>query len=145
MKIFPYWQYFRLGHKGVACEACHGSPYAIWPIEDPDANDNIAAIQLQGFAGTIIECSVCHNDTLPLTMGDPHGMHNVNDQEWNMNHRTFFFNDRDSCIACHGIDLEGTVLSKTAVDRILIAKGGAEISVPKGTLISCSMCHSNPL
>ena len=45
------------GHGGLACEACHGSTHAIWSA---NANDNVAATQLQGHAGTIGECSTCH-------------------------------------------------------------------------------------
>jgi len=133
------------GHKGVSCEACHGSPHAIWPVGGPESNDDVAAIQLQGHAGTIIECSVCHNDTLPLTMGGPHGMHNVNDENWNRDHKSFFFADRDSCKSCHGTELEGTVLSRAATDRALFAKGGVPTVITKGTQISCSLCHLNPL
>ncbi|MEW8562275.1 MAG: cytochrome C, partial [Candidatus Thiodiazotropha sp.] len=49
-----------LGHGGVACEGCHGSTHAIWPNPLATANDNLAAIQLQGHAGTLSECGSCH-------------------------------------------------------------------------------------
>jgi hypothetical protein len=66
------------GHQGVFCEACHGSTHGIWPNGDPSANDNVAAIQLQGHTGTIIECSTCHGTAnLGNTLGGPHGMHPV--------------------------------------------------------------------
>ncbi|MCC6696835.1 MAG: hypothetical protein IT365_14485 [Candidatus Hydrogenedentes bacterium] len=46
------------GHHGVHCAACHGSPHAITPsVEDAD---NVQAIALQGHAGTIDTCTVCH-------------------------------------------------------------------------------------
>ncbi len=77
-----------LGHGNVACEGCHGSTHAIWPNAMPSANDNVAAIQLQGHAGTISECSTCHT-SLPLTLDGPHGMHNVNSREWNTGARGF--------------------------------------------------------
>ncbi len=53
-------QLFRnsIGHGGVACFACHGSPHAITPTVT-DA-DNLQAIRLQGHAGTIDTCIVCH-------------------------------------------------------------------------------------
>lgn len=44
----------------IACSACHGGSHAIWPNPDSNANDNLAAKQLQGFKGNIVECSVCH-------------------------------------------------------------------------------------
>jgi len=46
------------GHHGVHCEACHGSPHAITPtVVDVD---NVQAIAVQGHAGTIDVCAVCH-------------------------------------------------------------------------------------
>ena len=47
-----------VGHHGVKCIACHGSPHAIAPSENP--RDNKQAIALQGYAGTIDKCTVCH-------------------------------------------------------------------------------------
>jgi hypothetical protein len=47
------------GHHGVHCEACHGSPHAITP--SLVAADNVQAITLQGHAGKIDTCSVCHS------------------------------------------------------------------------------------
>ncbi|MCA9261358.1 MAG: hypothetical protein KDA61_19215, partial [Planctomycetales bacterium] len=46
------------GHGDVHCSACHGSPHAIGPAVT-DA-DNLQAIELQGYAGTIAKCTVCH-------------------------------------------------------------------------------------
>ena len=68
------------GHNGVACESCHGSPHAIWPTRE--ANDNLAAITIQGHDGMIVECTSCHGTGLSLTLDGPHGMHNVNSQAW---------------------------------------------------------------
>jgi hypothetical protein len=48
-----------VGHGGVHCYACHGSPHAITPTVT-DA-DNIQAIVLQGHSGTISNCTVCHS------------------------------------------------------------------------------------
>jgi hypothetical protein len=47
------------GHNGVKCAACHGSPHAITPTVT--APDNVQAITLQGHAGTINSCTVCHS------------------------------------------------------------------------------------
>jgi hypothetical protein len=46
------------GHRGVQCMACHGSPHAITPTIT--GVDNLQAIRLQGHAGTIDTCTVCH-------------------------------------------------------------------------------------
>ncbi len=50
-----------VGHGGLYCETCHGSPHAILATTQP--NDNIQNIQLQGEAGTLKKCSVCHTTT----------------------------------------------------------------------------------
>lgn len=49
------------GHNGVMCAACHGSPHAITPTVVPA--DNVQAIKVQGHAGTINDCKVCHRQT----------------------------------------------------------------------------------
>jgi hypothetical protein len=59
-----------LDHGHLYCEACHGSPHAILPSTQP--NDNIQNIALQGFAGPLKDCTVCHG-TIPTSPG-PHGL-----------------------------------------------------------------------
>lgn len=49
------------GHHGVPCEACHGSTHALAP--SVVAADNLQSLSLQGHAGTINTCTVCHNKT----------------------------------------------------------------------------------
>jgi hypothetical protein len=158
------------GHGGVMCEGCHGSTHAIWPNENFNANDNVAAIQLQGHTGTITECRTCHTESLRLSQKGPHGMHDVspvsnNNGELDRNIRRTYWNrehedvSRSSCKSCHGNDGLGTVLSKTAADRTLACdkeglNGCTRITtdsgkrrkmmfVPKGTEIRCNMCHRN--
>lgn len=87
-------------HGNVACGACHGGAHEVWPNRDPKSNDNVAAQQLQGFTGPIMECSVCHTKDafaefqnldggqfsgLPADsgiLGGPHGMHPLRDDNW---------------------------------------------------------------
>ena len=61
---------YSVGHGGLYCEACHGSPHAILPSTQP--NDNIQNIALQGHAGTLSDCAVCHA-SVPDGPG-PHGL-----------------------------------------------------------------------
>ena len=56
------------GHGGLYCEACHDSTHAIARSTQP--NDAIKFINLQGTAGTLRKCTVCHL-TQP-TSGGPH-------------------------------------------------------------------------
>jgi hypothetical protein len=58
------------GHGGLFCSACHGSPHAILPTIE--ANDNIQNVRLQGYAGTLGKCSVCHETH--QTGPGPHGI-----------------------------------------------------------------------
>lgn len=139
------------GHAGIACEACHGSPHAIWPNRNPDANDNVTSTQLQGHAGTISECTVCHepDSFRGGTMDGPHGMHPVNDPNWIKGredgyHEDYvWLNGEDRCDACHGADHRGTRLSRVPVDRVLRdAEGNVRATVAAGEAVSCDLCHS---
>lgn len=56
------------GHGGVYCEGCHDSTHAIAPSQEP--RDAIKFINLQGYAGTLNKCTVCHL-TQP-SAGGPH-------------------------------------------------------------------------
>lgn len=46
------------GHGGVACVVCHGSPHAVTPTVTEA--DNLQHLSLQGHAGTLDTCTVCH-------------------------------------------------------------------------------------
>lgn len=130
-----------VGHGGLACEACHGSPHAEWPTRQ--SNDNLAAVALQGYQGPIFECSVCHT-TLQRTIDGPHGMHNVNVSAWfNGGHESFYEKNAASCKACHGPDLAGTVLSLVPAARTFKIEGKT-VSLKIGTSVSCVLCHEKP-
>jgi len=58
------------GHGGLFCSACHGEPHAIVPSGND--RDNVQNIALQGYAGTLNDCAVCHGVT-PTEPG-PHGI-----------------------------------------------------------------------
>ncbi len=148
------------GHEGVFCEACHGATHGIWPNKSPVANDNVAAMQLQGHTGTVTECDTCHlpsvfedSGELELTMGGPHGMHPVGSRHWNTHHKEARQGGGANCRACHGPDGEGTVLSRMAQDRTLECKDnngdfcateGPQL-FPKGHVVGCNDCHANHL
>jgi hypothetical protein len=61
---------FSTGHGGVYCEGCHDSTHAIAQSTQP--KDAIKFINLQGHAGTLDTCTVCHLTT-PTGVG-PHGI-----------------------------------------------------------------------
>ncbi len=58
------------GHGGLFCSACHNSPHAYAPSRE--ANDNTQFIRVQGHAGAISDCMVCHSSA-PTGPG-PHGI-----------------------------------------------------------------------
>ena len=144
-------------HGGVFCEGCHGSTHAEWPVRNANANDNVAANQLQGHAGKIMECNTCHTGaSMSATLNGPHGMHPVGNNgfsaNWVSNHGDFAERSGTaSCKACHGLLGEGTELALVAVDRPnLRCESGAscvssKITLKAGTAVTCSTCHSNKI
>ncbi len=158
------------GHGGVFCQGCHGSTHAEWPNGIVNANDNVAAAQLQGHAGTLIECKTCHGPaSFPLSafqgnfdangwMKGPHGMHPVDDANWNKNHKEVFEDGGTpggTCQACHGANLEGSPLALVASTRTLLCaeknnrgcvetSQGKRILLAKGKTVSCDLCHKMP-
>jgi hypothetical protein len=153
------------GHGGVMCEGCHNSTHAIWPNAMQKANDNVAAQQLQGHHGTLVECTTCHgNNNFDIDqfkgnldangqMKGPHGMHPVNDPIWNEKHKEVDKNSgRSTCRSCHGPDGLGSVLSRVAADRTLECKEdnwgscqGKTLNLVKGDIVSCILCHENEI
>lgn len=137
------------GHGGVMCEGCHGSTHAIWPNANPSANDNIASVQIQGHAGTISECSACHdtNEVSPSTQQGPHGMHLVDDVRfWKEAHKDMAKRENGrpgggTCGSCHGSDHRGTVLSRTPIERRWRVEDTDRV-VAAGDPVGCDVCHS---
>jgi hypothetical protein len=97
----PLYRTSKDAHGDVACAACHGGSHEIWANRNPNANDNVTALELQGHTGTILECNVCHTaDSFKYendldagkfvtdladnsgVLGGPHNMHPVNDAYW---------------------------------------------------------------
>ncbi|WP_029918118.1 multiheme c-type cytochrome [Pelobacter seleniigenes] len=48
-----------VGHGGMNCAACHGSPHAMYPSRE--ATDNYQPLQYQGKALSLGSCAVCHS------------------------------------------------------------------------------------
>jgi len=136
---------FSKGHGNITCEGCHGSTHAEWPNAIAGANDNLAAIKIQGYAGKIMECTACHKSgSLARTTNGPHGLHNINDSRWyDDGHSNFYENDKNSCRACHGLTLTGASLSRVPIARSFTIEGQAR-NFNKGDLVSCNKCHQMP-
>jgi hypothetical protein len=132
---------FSRGHGGLYCEACHGSTHAEFP--SAHRNDNLYALQHQGHVGVLAECTSCHGTTPPSTAytNGPHGMHPIG-QQWVLDHHD---NGAKSagCLACHGADQRGTVLSRAHGVRTLTANFGTTITRTtwRGYQVNCYLCH----
>lgn len=143
------------GHEGVFCEACHGATHGIWPNKNPLANDNIAAMQLQGHTGTIAECSTCHKGDLGNNLEGPHGLHPIGIAGIEFaegGHEKLAKTQPDECRACHGQNGEGTVLSAMAQERLLkcddktpFCPNGDDTIFPNNHEVGCTECHENEL
>ncbi len=88
--------------------------------------------------------------SLGLTLDGPHGMHPVNDPNWTHRHESVAEQNPNSCRACHGSNGEGSVLARTADLRILESHdkqpdGSKQITLSRGTEVSCTLCHENKL
>ena len=126
-------------HGGVQCEACHGSTHAEYPTTE--ANDNVQSVMLQGYQGTVRECSVCHFISIPVTKNKgPHGLHTIG-QIWVFSHARSARQDPEYCTTCHGQDYRGTFLSKTATTRIFRTIWLNKKTFREGQSIGCWDCH----
>lgn len=131
---------FSKGHGNLQCEACHGSTHAEYPSDH--RNDNVLAQDVQGFAGTISECSSCHKN-VPLTAtGGPHGMHTIG-STWVKGHESAAKNGTTACAYCHGADYRGGPLSTVKKARTFTAEGKTVNFVP-GQKVGCYDCHNGP-
>jgi hypothetical protein len=140
------------GHGNLQCEACHGATHAEYASTPADANlppnhynDNLLSQDIQGHAGTIGECSVCHK-SVPLTnSGGPHGMHTIG-QVWVKQHHDMMPGDHDArgCAYCHGADYRGSPLSTVKADRTFNLGERGSKSYAVGNPVSCYDCHNGP-
>ncbi len=150
------------GHGGVFCEGCHGPTHAEWPASGGNTvNDNVAANQLQGHTGKVLECQTCHLGIMAPTLNGPHGMHPVGDNgnsaAWTHDHEDYMERvgertAKTQCAACHGKNGQGTVLSVAAVTRTGLkceSEGtncrNGTATITAGTQVGCAHCHKNEL
>jgi hypothetical protein len=132
---------FSKGHGGLQCEACHGATHAVYPSSHE--NDNLQSIALQGYAGTLRECTVCHA-TPPMTRdGGPHGMHTIG-SAWVSQHGSMVESGGPTqCAYCHGSDYRGSPLAQVKVARTFSVEGRTR-SFAAGQNVGCYDCHNGP-
>jgi len=82
---------------------------------------------------------------LALSLSDPHGLHNVNDSNWVLNHGRFFKEgDPVDCRASHGVDLQGGRLAQAAAPRTFTPPNFRQVNYAQGRAVGCADCHVMP-
>jgi hypothetical protein len=133
---------FSKGHGGLQCEACHGATHAEYPSSH--ANDNVQSIALQGYAGTVRECKVCHATTPLSVSGGPHGMHTIG-ASWVDKHGDYVESTGPSqCAYCHGSDYRGSPLAQVKATRTYQTKSDSTRTYSAGQDVGCYDCHNGP-
>ncbi|MBI4997563.1 MAG: hypothetical protein HZC22_11845 [Rhodocyclales bacterium] len=131
---------FSTGHGKLQCEACHGATHAEYPSSHE--NDNVLSVSLQGYRGTVKECSACHATVPNTTNGGPHGMHSTS-QRWIEDHEDVAERNRSSCAYCHGADYKGTYLSEVRKAKSFSTENGT-VNFVAGQRVGCYECHNGP-
>jgi hypothetical protein len=148
---------FSKGHGNLQCEACHGPTHAenadgeVWA--SPYNNDMLQSKAVQGYAGPLRECNVCHQQKLTAN-GGPHGMHTTG-QTWVDKHGDFAEGNKSAtCKYCHDARVagpsgvqsntwRGTKLSMTQSAKTFNAKG-KKVTFAAREMIGCYSCHNGP-
>jgi hypothetical protein len=132
---------FSKGHGNLQCESCHGATHAEYP--STHANDNLQSIALQGYAGTIRECTVCHATPPVTAAGGPHGMHTIG-AAWVDKHGDIVESSGPKpCAYCHGGDYKGSPLAQVKAPRTFSVEGATK-SYVAGQNVGCYDCHNGP-
>ncbi len=133
---------FSKGHGNVQCEGCHGSTHAEYPSSHD--NDNVLAVGLQGYAGTITECTTCHASVPTTKDGGPHGMHTIGSKWVDKHHDYVDEHDTGECAYCHGADYRGSDLSKVKKTKTFNVEDNQSITYTAGQKVGCYDCHNGP-
>lgn len=139
---------FSTGHGKHQCEACHGSTHAEYSArkqgwDSSHDNDILQAKALQGYAGPITECTVCHSIP-PLTAnGGPHGLHTIGPAWVKAHGGRVKSGGAAACAACHGSDYRGSRLSQVKVAKTFTHEHQT-YTLPAGSKVGCYTCHDGP-
>jgi hypothetical protein len=98
---------------------------------------------LQGYAGAIQECTVCHKSVPMTASGGPHGMHTIV-SAWVSSHGNIVeASGPKPCAYCHGSDYKGSPLAQVKVARRFTVEGTTR-SYVAGQNVGCYDCHNGP-
>ena len=132
----------------MQCEACHNSTHAEYTSKPSDngnqVNDNLRAIQAQGYAASIRECTACHA-TMPSSInGGPHGMHNLGQSWVTSHHDAFNSTSKSTCYYCHGTTNSGSPLAVIKVAKTFNIGDGRTKTFAADARVTCWSCHNGP-
>jgi hypothetical protein len=101
---------FSVGHGNLQCEACHNSTHAEFTSTTAanSVNDNLRAIEAQGYAAAIRECTACHATAPKSAKGGPHGMHYLGSSWVKDHHDVVTSANSGECLYCHGSTSAGS-------------------------------------
>jgi len=139
---------FSTGHGKLQCEACHNSTHAEF-TDKPSAtgnqvNDNLRAIEVQGYAASIRECTACHASMPSTTSGGPHGMHDIS-ASWVTRHHDVVTNaNNGACLYCHGTTSAGSPLAVVKVAKSFYIGDGRTKAFAANERVTCWSCHNGP-
>jgi hypothetical protein len=148
---------FSTGHGRNQCEACHGSTHAEYSSANQTwtsshDNDILQSKALQGYAGALQECTVCHQSVPMTANGGPHGMHTIG-QSWVNGHHDYIQQvGLTACQYCHDTrDASGKFLNAfrgSPLSTVKVAKSfshdGRTYTLAAGTAVGCYNCHNGP-
>ncbi|NTV96513.1 MAG: hypothetical protein HGA75_14040 [Thiobacillus sp.] len=141
---------FSKGHGGLQCESCHGATHAEYSgaAKDPNLplnhyNDNLFSQDIQGHAGTVEDCKICHANQPVSINGGPHGLHTLG-QSWVTGHHDMVKGIQSNCTYCHGADYRGGPLATVKANRSFNIGDGRTKAYTAGQPVGCYDCHNGP-
>ena len=140
------WSLYRFstGHGNLQCEACHNSTHAeytnVASASNNQVNDNLQAINAQGYAAAIRECTVCHTAMPSTNNGGPHGMHSLG-QSWVKDHHDASTRD---CSYCHGTTSSGSPLAVVKTEKTFSIGDRGSKTFAADERVTCWSCHNGP-
>ena len=139
---------FSVGHGNLQCEACHNSTHAEFTSKPSPGgnslNDNLRAIEAQGYAAAIRECTACHATVPSTTNGGPHGMHTIGSSWVASHHDSVNSSNRADCFYCHGSTSAGSPLAVIKTTKIFNIGDGRTKSFAVDERVTCWSCHNGP-
>jgi hypothetical protein len=138
---------FSVGHGNLQCEACHNSTHAEFTTKTAanSVNDNLRAIEAQGYSAAIRECTACHATAPASAKGGPHGMHYLGASWVKDHHDVVTSTNKTDCLYCHGSTSTGSDLAVIKVAKTFNIGDGRTKSFAPEDRVTCWSCHNGPM